>query len=140
MDVSKVSTDDSTRIVHEAIAGNVALISTMRLWSDDEFAGLDRSQKLTLTSRATVRALREFQRGHVTDAQAREWAEFMQRGCFDGSNPLPTESLWIEWDPDREDEVATAVMRLTDLGDIIDGEFRPGEIDQLVALLEFPVT
>lgn len=138
MGVSEVSRSEAAQAVDDLMSGDLAAISRISRYTDDDFRDVDTSQMLILSAVAVERALRSFERGEVTADQAREWAGFVQYGCIDRSRPVPADSLWIEWDPTHEDAVATAVMRLSELGDIIDGEFRPGEIDQLVAALKGP--
>lgn len=133
-----MSRSEAEKAVDDLMSGDLTAISRVSSYTEDDFRDVDTSRMLILPATAVARALRSFERGAATEDQARAWAGFVQYGCVDGSRPVPADSLWIEWDPEHEDAVATAVMRLSELGDLIDGEFRPGEIDQLVAALKGP--
>lgn len=131
-------TIENVALVERLLNGQVTAIDRVTGWTEAEFAQIAPTQSLVVSAKAVVRALLALQSGDVTSVQAQAWGDFVMHGFIPGVVPRPRRGLDIEYDPLHEDAVATAVMRLSELGDLIDGEFRPGEIDQLVAALNGP--
>jgi hypothetical protein len=81
---------------------------------------------LVLTRAALGRALVALRGGTVTTTEAQRWASFMKRGAGAAGPPVD-----IEWED--EDLFADVLMRMDELGDLIDGTMSTAEIDQHLA-------
>lgn len=82
-----------------------------------------------LLSRSALRAaLTALRAGTVGSAEAQQWASFMKRGAGTGNRPVD-----IEWED--EDLFADVLMRMDELGDLVDGTMSIAEIDQHIASL-----
>jgi hypothetical protein len=56
----------------------------------------------------------------------------VRRGYVAGGSSEPVQPLDIRWEPAYETAIAEAIRRLDELGDLIDGTFRGGEIEDLL--------
>lgn len=83
---------------------------------------------LVLTRDALRTALTALRSGTATTTQAQRWASFMKRGAGTAGPPVD-----IEWED--EDLFADVLMRMDELGDVIDGTMSSAEIDQHIANL-----
>lgn len=70
--------------------------------------------------------------------QAQSWASFVRRGYIAGRSDRPIRPLDIEYDDACEEEIAAAVSRLDEIGDVVDGEVTTGEVLDLLRLLGEP--
>lgn len=84
---------------------------------------------------AVVDVLRGLLVGAWTPEQVQAWASFVRRGHIAGRSGLPVRPLDIEYDDACEEEIAAAVSRLDEIGDLVDGEVTTGEILDLLQLL-----
>ncbi len=89
---------------------------------------------LTLTTRALATVLRGMLSGDHSPEQARQWASFVSYGYF-AEPGRPVRPLDFEWDEAAEEPIAHTLMRLNEIGDLIDGEVSTEEIHQLLAAL-----
>lgn len=67
--------------------------------------------------------------------QVQAWASFVRRGYIANRSEHPVRPLRIDYDDAYEDEISAAVVRLDEIGDLIDGEVSSGEILDLLQLL-----
>ena len=70
--------------------------------------------------------------------QVQAWASFVRRGYIAKRSERPVRPLRIDYDDAFEDEISTAVARLDEIGDLIDGEVSSSEILDLLQLLGEP--
>lgn len=133
-------TTDGVAIIQKLIDGDISAVDRVACWDESDFADVSRSHGFVVRATGVVTVLQAFQTGRATQQQAQIWGDFAMHGFIPGVVPRPLTSLDVKYDTSNEDAIAIAVMRLSELGDIVDGEFRPGEIDQLVASLESPET
>lgn len=87
---------------------------------------------------AVVDVLRGFLVEAWTPAQVQAWASFVRRGYVAGRRDCPIRPLDIEYDFACEDEIAAAVSRLDEIGDLVDGDVTSGEVFDLLQLLGEP--
>jgi hypothetical protein len=60
----------------------------------------------------------------------------MRWGYLPSGSTGPIRPLDIEYEPQHEEAIVECLARLDELGDIIDGELRPGEAAELLRALE----
>jgi hypothetical protein len=72
-----------------------------------------------------------FQRGDAPAELVNKWAWLIRAGYVPGGSG-PIRPLSIEYDPAAQDLVGDIVGRLTELGDLIDGEIGPQELADMI--------
>jgi hypothetical protein len=82
---------------------------------------------LRLTRAALCGALTQLRSGRIAPTDAQRWASFMKRGSVIAGGYR----LNIEWEDD--DQFADVLMRMDELGDVINGTMSAAEIDQHIA-------
>lgn len=87
---------------------------------------------------AVVGVLRGLLVGAWTPEEVQAWASFVRRGYVAGGSDLPVRPLDIGYDDACEEEIAAAVSRLDEIGDLVDGEVTRGEVLDLLQLLGEP--
>jgi hypothetical protein len=85
-----------------------------------------------------VRVLRGLLEDAWTPEQAQAWASFVRRGYVAGRDLHAIRPLDIDYEDACEEEIAAAVSRLDEIGDLVDGEVSTGEILDLLQLLGEP--
>ncbi|MBT1004023.1 hypothetical protein KIH31_15660 [Paenarthrobacter sp. DKR-5] len=95
-------------------------------------------EPLIVTRLATVLVLRGLLDGTFSSALAQAWASFVRRGYVAGSGDGPVLPIDIEFAHADEDGISTAVSRLDEIGDVIDGQLSSAEILALLQLLGEP--
>lgn len=121
------------RTLRHVLSGDVASLG------DLETSGLDLSTvnehafPLILTATAVAAVLRGFAAGHISGSDAQRWAALMRWGYVGGTS---AQLLEIEFEPEHEEAISECIARLDELGDLIDGELRPGEPHDLLCALE----
>jgi hypothetical protein len=113
-----------------ALNGDVASIITLERFTDAELSDAASGLTLMLSSAAVARVLGEYDKGRLADEVVQRWASFMRRGFLTRTHG-PVRPLDIDFEAAHEDAIVEALARLDDLGDIIDGELREGEAEQL---------
>ncbi len=73
--------------------------------------------------------------GNVEPGLVQRWASFVRRGYVTGGDDRPAVAVDIDWDKAAEEDIAEAVSRMDELGDSIDGDIRPEEMDSLSGAL-----
>jgi hypothetical protein len=86
---------------------------------------------LLLAPEAVKRVLLALQQNEVEESLVQAWASFVRRGYFGFVNQ-PRKPLDIAFDERHEDQIATVVARLDELGDSIDGSISPEELKELM--------
>lgn len=95
--------------------------------------------QLTVTTAAVRKVLLALLKGEAAPELVQRWASFVRWGFF--VNPSSTERvrpLYIEYDPQFEDEIVEVIGRLDEIGDLIDGEVGPDEIRAMLRTLPEP--
>jgi hypothetical protein len=123
------------RALADLLRGDVAAIAALAPFSNAEIADAGDAMRLELSAAAVVRVLTEHEQGLIADADAQRWAEFMRHGYLRQQHAGPIRELEIDFDAQAEDAIVEALARLDELGDLIDGELRPGEAAELRAAL-----
>lgn len=124
-----------TEVLEQAVAGDIERQRAVESWTDDELRLAAESRQFTVRTDAVIRVVNGLLSGQISAHDAQRWASFVRRGYVASSPGRGTADVEIEYDPDYDEAIAEAVGRLDELGDIIDGELRPGEADQLLAAL-----
>lgn len=101
-------------------------------------AGESIGAPLIVKRSAAVSILRGLIDGGVSPSAAQAWASFMRRGFVEGDVDGPIQPIDIEFEEAWEDGISTAVSRLDEIGDVIDGEVTTGEALDLLQLLGEP--
>jgi hypothetical protein len=124
-------TSTAARALIAVVNGDVTAVYDVYRHEHDELRSAAEDLHLVLTASALARVLEEFDDGmHTADAVHR-WAEFVRCGFF---GPIPPGGIFpvdIDYELQAEDDIVEAMARLNELGDIIDGELRPGEAAEL---------
>ncbi|MDT4912867.1 MAG: hypothetical protein QOC66_1995, partial [Pseudonocardiales bacterium] len=91
---------------------------------------------LVLTSKTVASVLQRFVAGEISADDAQRWASLMRWGRMSDAACELTVSFEIEYEEQFELAIAESIGRLTELGDVVDGELRPGEAAELLRALE----
>jgi predicted Zn-dependent protease len=126
----------ATAALRAALSGDAEALKELQGRSADELRAAAGVGPLILTSDAAAFVLRAYVGGMISAADAQRWAEFVRWGRIGNMSGEPTPPLDIEYDPDHEDAIGECVARLDELGDIVDGELRDGEADELLRALD----
>jgi hypothetical protein len=94
-------------------------------------------EQRALTAAAVQLVLNALAKGEITPNQAQLWASFVRRGYVSSTaqEGQPIRAIEIPYQSEREDSIATAISRLDELGDVIDGTIDHDELRHLIAQL-----
>jgi hypothetical protein len=84
---------------------------------------------------AAVSVLCGLRNGVYRPESVQAWASFVGAGFVANRSPGPIRPVEIDFEDAWEDAIATAVSRLDEIGDVVDGEVSEGEILDLLQLL-----
>lgn len=127
---------DTRDWVRAAVAGDVRVVE--RLGALDHgrlIAAGFQAGDLTITREAVLRALLDYQSGHLADDELQRWAWFVSRGYIPGTATGPVSPLQIDYESDFEEMIVAALGRFRELGDAIDGKIEPSELTALTRRL-----
>jgi hypothetical protein len=122
----------------QILAGNVMHMRALELRQQSEITKVAEemlSTSLILTPDAVKRVLIGLLNGEILPEQAHTWASFVMRGYRSGGHD-PVLPILIPYESSHEDEIAEAVARLEELGDLIDGALDADEIRLLLKQLD----
>ena len=128
-------TSSEKAVLDAVLSGDIGAMQKLRSWSSHDLNDLAAASEYELPARAVVRVLEEYDAGMWPQADVQEWAQLMRWGVLFGPDRSPFPEFVVEYAPDAEDAIIEALARLDELGDIIDGELRPGEAAELCAAL-----
>ena len=128
---------DVTKALVAVLHGNPAAVQVLLSveHKDLQAAGVAVGRPALVTRSAAVRVLRGLLDKSWTPEQAQAWASFVRRGYVAGHGVHPVRPLDIDFDGACEEEIAAAVSRLDEIGDLVDGEVTTDEILDLLQLL-----
>jgi hypothetical protein len=69
-------------------------------------------------------------------AAAQKWVSFVRRGYVTYEHAGAVRPLEIEWEASHEDAISQTIAQLDELGDLIDGDLRDGEVPQLLRAVD----
>lgn len=120
-----------------AIGGDVTALRSLAAYSDEALRhAAAELGDVELTAHAVANVVRGLVSGEYPDGDVQQWACFVRWGFIAEQRPL--DALRLEYSPDDEDDIVEVVARLTELGDLIDGELLPGEAGDFLRLLGEP--
>lgn len=90
---------------------------------------------LVVTRTAAVSVLKGMNGATYSSEQVQGWASFVRRGYVAGRAEGPIRPLDIAYEEAWEEAIATAVSRLDEIGDVVDGDVTAGEVLDLLQLL-----
>jgi len=90
---------------------------------------------LVLRAGSVRRVLRDLLHHRASPAEAQRWASFIRRGYIAGIQDERVTPIQISYDPADEHQLADIVSRLDELGDSVDGEISPEELEAMIASL-----
>jgi hypothetical protein len=131
-------TSATSSAVMEAVAGDVQAVSRINKVSGPANGRQRESRVLTLMAETVASVVRGYDLGEITQSEAQQWAELMRWGLVSAQAADAHPRFDIEYEAAHESAIVEALARLDELGDIIDGELRPGEAAQLLRALEEP--
>jgi hypothetical protein len=124
------------RQIESVLLGQVEAIEALRAIPPEELNEAVQGKRLILKREAVVSVLDQFRRGEIGAIAAQQWASFVRRGHVEGLRSRgPIKPIEIDWELPYEDAISEAISRLDELGDLVDGEFRDGEAEELMAHL-----
>ena len=128
-------TVDARQAMVAAVGGDLAaleLLKSIRVERiEEQAAGLE----LIVEARVVAQVLAEFDAGTAQADVVQRWAEFIRWGHLPGTAGPRLSNVYVDYEAEAEDAIIEALARLDELGDIVDGELRPGEAAQLRAAL-----
>ena len=119
----------------DLLAGRVDELPEVESWSHDRLAQVAADLELKLGPAAVAEVIAGYGQGRFPMTSVQTWASLMRWGFIPGRSGDPIKPIAIEYDELHESAIVEALSRLTELGDAIDGELRPGESAELVAAL-----
>lgn len=122
-------------VLERALDGEVTSQEIIDGWSDEQLRSATEGRQFTLRAASVARVLSSLTNGAITPTQAQRWASFMRWGYVASTPGRGGTDVDIEYEAQYEDAIIEAIARLDELGDLIDGDLRPGEADQLLAAL-----
>jgi hypothetical protein len=88
---------------------------------------------LVLRGEDVVAVLRALRDRAVAPELARSWASFVRRGYIaESERAAPVHALSIDYEPRTEPEIISAIGRLDELGDDVDGVMEDAEMDESI--------
>ncbi len=120
------------------LAGDVIHIRDLTSATHDDLRQAGATLPTLWLSRASVaRAIRNWRSGICSDSQLNTWAWFVRRGAVpDPGDTKPLSPLEIHYDREHEDLLVAIVGRLSELGDLVDGQLGDAELDRILLDLE----
>jgi hypothetical protein len=116
------------------LAGDVSAVRALLAFSSDEVADASANVQLTVTPEAAIVVLECLARDESQATDVLWWAEIVRYGHVAG-NCRRWKRLDIHYQADFEHEIVEVVGRLTELGDLVHGELRAGEIEESLTSL-----
>ena len=130
------SDSDIREWVRAAVDGDARVVARLAALGHDRLmAGGFQSGELTITRKAVLRALLDYQSGRVADTELKRWAWFVSRGYIPGTAHGPVSPVKIDYEPDFEEPIVAAIERFRELGDAVDGKIEPAELAALARQL-----
>jgi hypothetical protein len=127
-----MSTSSAVELVRSSLGGDLnAFSSLLNISPNSVDAIAEVVPSFRLTHGAVKRVLVALQNNEVQPSLVQQWASFIREGYF-GSTNMPRTPLDIEYEDQFEDQIATAISRLDELGDSVDGTISKEEIQGLV--------
>jgi len=119
-----------------AAAGDARVVARLSALAHEQLVTSGfRTGELTLTRKAVLRALLDYQNGEIADTELQRWAWFVMRGYVPGVGDGPVLPLQIDYEHGFEEVIAAVVGRCSELGDLVDGTIDPQELAALVGRL-----
>lgn len=127
-----------SHILLQIVAGDLTHFDQLfHISGDDLVKARNQIKDLTLTNKAILRVLSEFQNAILTEEQVQQWASFIRWGYIGmNQNSGPIRPIDIEFQEEFEEPIIEALSRLDELGDIVDGEIGQDELNQLISSLQ----
>jgi tetratricopeptide (TPR) repeat protein len=112
------------------VAGDLAALDRILTAPHDQLLKTAEAMPpLVVEPGAVLRVLDALRRGKIRPEQAQQWASFVRCGFAPSASSDPIRPLPIDYPAEYEDDIVEVVGRLDELGDIIDGEIGPEEMD-----------
>lgn len=122
-------------LLSDLLAGRLDALPEVESWSHDRLVQVAADLELKLGPTAVADVIAGYEQGRFPMTSVQTWASLMLRGFIPGRSGGPIEPIHIEYDESHEAAIVEVLSRLTELGDVIDGELRPGESGELVSAL-----
>ncbi|HSY15741.1 MAG TPA: hypothetical protein VK816_07130 [Jatrophihabitantaceae bacterium] len=90
---------------------------------------------IVLTRDTVVTVLKRLRANLISPAEVQAWASFVKRGYIVGRSTGPVRPVDIEYQRGYETAISESISRLDEIGDVVDGVLREGEIDDFLAAL-----
>ncbi len=125
-------------LIARAVEGDMRAFSALQAGPVEQVRARDASLSTwTLTAKAVAGVLSALRGGALSERRAQQWATFVRWGILTTDRHPTTidTGIDVEFESAHEDAIADALARLDELGDSIDGEIGPEEMDALIATL-----
>lgn len=121
--------------LHALLSGDVGALRVIGQLPHDDLLAAVGGHPLIVTRRAVASVLRQYIAGEISAEMAQQWASFVRRG-YAAEAPGPIRPIDMSYERAHESAVLDCLMRLDELGDVIDGEISAAEADELLRGLE----
>ena len=128
-------TVDTRHALLAAVSGDLSALNALKPLDRSQVEEQAEGLQLVLAARVVARVLADYDAGVTRRDEVQRWAEFIRWGHLPGTSGPRLSNLEVYYEPEAEDAIVEAIGRLDELGDIIDGELRPGEAAELRAAL-----
>lgn len=91
--------------------------------------------QLIVTRSALIKVLEDWKHGHYTAEEIQRWASFIRRGYVAERVSERVHPISIDYDIDDEALIVEVIGRLDEIGDLIDGQIKPGEQEEMLLAL-----
>ena len=120
--------------LNAALRGNTGAIAELSAAGNSQIvaAADELPGPLVLTGEAVAAVLQGLVERKLDPADCQAWASFVRWGSVPTAAGGITESLDIDYELARDEQIADAVSRLDELGDVIDGEISDDEAFELI--------
>lgn len=91
--------------------------------------------ELVLLPEVVRNVLIQLQRHVASPPEVQQWASFVMHGYVAGSKGGPILPIDIDYAPSTEEQIADVILRLDEIGDLIDGEISDDELASMIQKL-----
>jgi len=114
--------------------GHLQNLFELARYTDDEVISAVKVERLTLSARTVANVLASWSHERNTEA-VKTWALFMSSGFIPRASAGERRGADIEYEKNREEAIVDALFRMRELGDAVDGDISPEDLEELIAAL-----
>jgi hypothetical protein len=94
-----------------------------------------KASPLLVSRVALVKVLEGWRRDYFSAQDVQRWASFIRRGYVSGRYSGELRPIPIEYDAKDEELIVEVIGRLDEIGDQVDGQIKPHEVEEMLRAL-----